>query len=68
MFIERGNRRISVIGMGLTTLVIISALAIMGPVHAMGVLTITGGAVGVILSMYFGADGFVKGKTQEPKP
>jgi hypothetical protein len=60
MKIETGNRRIFVISEGLVTLLLISLLALFVPVHGVTVLTITGGAVGVLLSFYFNSDGKVK--------
>jgi Tfp pilus assembly protein FimT len=58
--IEKGQRRIFVITEGLTTLIIISILALFASPHAVGVLTVTGGAVGALLSLYFYADGKIK--------
>lgn len=60
MLIERGDRRVAVIGMGLLTLIIISLFALFSPAHSVGILTVTGGAVGIVLSFYFGADATIK--------
>ena len=60
MKIETGNRRIFVITEGLVALLAISAMGIIAPAHAVGVLTVTGGAVGILLSFYFRADGLSK--------
>jgi hypothetical protein len=60
MKIEQGSRRVFVITEGLVTLVIISVIGLFVPPHAVGILTVTGGAVGVLLSFYFHADGKAK--------
>lgn len=65
MEIKVGNRRVIVIAMGLSTLLLISFMALFCPARAVGILTITGGAVGILLSLYFGADGYIKGKQGE---
>ena len=66
--IAKGNRRIFVISEGLVALLLISALALFVPAHGVGVLTVTGGAVGVLLSFYFNSDGKVKAARANGQP
>lgn len=66
MLIEKGNRRLAVVAAGLLTLIIISIIAVFIKAHSVGVLTVTGGAVGICLSFYFHNDGKVK-KAQADK-
>lgn len=60
MAIKTGNRRLVALTEGLVTLIAISALAVVAPPHGVAVLTVTGGAVGIALSFYYGNDGKIK--------